>query len=156
MDTGDLEELVPGLMGRHPGHTWVLLSPGGPGQDLRGEVRLIADPSRIAVVQVNAGAEVFHVDFAGHTNTDFAYDDGDRLEAFQECIDLAAAVTRGPTRVTLGLVGDVVVRSRLVVDPDGPSRLEGGAVSYPLRRLEAFFRGEGVVERVVDLPAIDD
>lgn len=67
---------------------------------------------------------------------------------------LAAAATRGPTRVTLRLAGDVVVQSRLVVDPDGPNRFEGAAVSWPLRRLKALLQRRQLVEKIVDLPAI--
>jgi hypothetical protein len=142
-------------MARHPGHTWTVRSAGGAGQDLWAEVRLNEDPSRVATVQVNAGAEVFHVIFEKHTDTDYAYEEEDRREALQGRIDLAAAATRGPTRVTLRLAGDVVVQSRLVVDPDGPNRSEGAAVSWPLRRLKALLQRRQLVEKIVDLPAID-
>ncbi|EWS99815.1 hypothetical protein N865_20680 [Intrasporangium oryzae NRRL B-24470] len=108
----------------------------------------------MAAVYVHAGAEVYHLDFEGHTDTDFAYEDRDRIEAFQGRIDLAAAATRGPTRVTLRLGGGVVVHSQLVVDPDGPNRLEGRTTSWPLRRLKALLQGHRLVERVIDLPAV--
>lgn len=154
VNTADLAQLAPSLMARHPGHTLTVLSPGGPGKSLHAEVRLKADPSRVARVRVYASAEVYEVTFEGHEDTDYAYEDEDRLEALQGHIDLAAAATAGPTRVTLRLDGDVVVQSRLVVDPDGPNRLEGVAVFWPLRRIRALVRGRRLVERVVDLPAI--
>jgi hypothetical protein len=155
VDTADLAQLAPNLMARHRGHTWTELSPGGPGKCLLGEVRPNADPSRVATVQVHAGAEVYQVLFDGHTDTDYAYEDGDRVEALQGRIDLAAAATRGPTRVTVQLAGDVVVQSRLVVAPDGPNRLEGVAVSWPIRRLKARLRGRRLVKKILDLPAVD-
>lgn len=147
--------MAPELMARHPGHTWTVLSTGGPGNDLTAQVRLVVNPSRVAVVQVHAGAEVYNVIFEGHADTDDAYADDDRRKALQGRIDLAAAATRGPTRVTLRMAGGVVVASRLVVDPAGPNRLEGVAVFWPLRRLKALLQGRRLVEKVVDLPAIE-
>lgn len=152
VNTADLARLAPRLMARHPGHTWTVLSPGGPGKGLQAEVRLKADPLRVATVRVHASAEVYQVAFEGHEDTDYAYDDEDRLEALQGRINLAAAATAGPTRVTLWVDGDVVVQSRLVVDPYGPNRLEGVAVSWPLRKLVARLHRRRLVERVVDLP----
>ncbi|GAA1241063.1 hypothetical protein GCM10009657_16080 [Oryzihumus leptocrescens] len=155
VDTAELAKVAPELMARHPSHTWTVLSGGGPGSDLTAEVRLAADPSRVAVVQVHAGAEVYNVIFEGHTDTEYAYADDDRGEALQGRIDLAVAATRGPTRVTLRIAGGVAVASRLEVDPAGPNRLEGVAVSWALRRLKALLRGRRLVEKVVELPAIE-
>jgi hypothetical protein len=154
VNTADLARLAPELMARHPGHTWTVLSPGGPGKDLRAEVRLKADPSRVATVRVHASVEVYEVTFEGHEDTDYAYEDKDRRDVLQGRIDLAAAATAGHTRVTLRLDGDTVVQSRLVIDPGGPNRLEGVAVSWPLRKLDARLHGRHLVDRVVDLPAI--
>jgi len=109
----------------------------------------------MVTVHVHAGAEVYSVMFEGHIDTDYAYQDEHRREALQGRIDLAAAATRGPTRVTLRLAGDVVVQSELIVDPDGPNRLEGMTTSWPLRRLKALLRGRTLVERIVDLPAVE-
>lgn len=109
----------------------------------------------MATVQVHAGAEVYSVIFEGHIDIDYAYQDEDRREALQGRIDLAVAATRGPTRVALRLAGDVVVRSELVVDPDGPNRLEVVTASWPLRHLKALLRGRTLVEKIVDLPAIE-
>ncbi len=154
VNTHDLAMLVPELMAPHPGHTWSLLSGGGHGVDLDFEVRPVAAPSRVATVVVLASAEVYHVSFEGHTDTDFAYDDADRPDALRGRIELAAAATTGPTRVTLKLAGETVIRSEVVLDPDGPGPLEAGPVYYPLQRLKAFLCHRRVVEKVLDYPAI--
>lgn len=138
MNTHDLAMLVPELMAPHPGHTWSLLSGGGHGVDLDFEVRPVAAPSRVATVVVLASAEVYHVSFEGHTDTDFAYDDADRPDALRRRIELAAAATTGPTRVTLKLAGETVIRSELVLDPDGPGPPGGRAGLLPPSATESL------------------
>ncbi|HQZ00986.1 MAG TPA: hypothetical protein PLQ63_13385 [Propionicimonas sp.] len=154
MDTPELAALIPGLMARHPAHGWTLTSGRIPGEDLVVTLSPVASPERTATVRVFAGAEVFFFEFAGHDSVDFAYDDEERPEALQERIDLAAAATLGPTRVTLDRAGDSVVRSTLVIDPDGPSPRENYGGTWPLRRLKARLRGRRIIRQVIDLPAI--
>ena len=141
-------------MARHPAHEWALSSGRVPGEDLVVTLSPVASPERTATVRVFAGAEVFILEFAGYDSTDFAYDDGDRPETLQERIDLAAAVTFGPTRVTLDCAGDIVVGSSLVIDPDGPSPRENPGGTWPLRRLKARLRRRRIIRQVIDFPAI--
>jgi len=96
-------------------------------------------PDRVATVTAYGGCEVFSCMFAGHVSTDFAYADADRLDALKGRIDLAVAATTGPTRVIIDRVGDEVVRSEMVIDPDGEGRADG-VVSYPVRRLRGLLR----------------
>jgi hypothetical protein len=154
VDTPELAALIPGLMARHPGHEWTLTSGRVPGEDLVVTLSPVASPERTATVRVFAGAEVFILEFAGHESADFAYDDKDRPETLQERIDLAAAATLGPSRVTLDRAGDIVVGSTLVIDPDGPSPRENCGGTWPLRRLKARLRGRRIIRQVIDFPAI--
>lgn len=154
MDTPELAALIPGLMARHPAHGWTLTSGRVPGEDLVVTLSPVATAERTATVQVFAGAEVFIFEFAGHESVDFAYDDKERPEALQELIDLAAAATLGPTRVTLDRAGDIVVGSTLVIDPDGPSPRENGGGTWPLRRLKARLRRRRIIRQVIDFPAL--
>jgi hypothetical protein len=154
VDTPELAALVPGLMARHPVHEWTLTSGRVPGQDLVVTLSPVATTMRTATVRVFAGAEVFIFEFAGHESVDFAYDDTDRPETLQERVDLAAAATLGPTRVTLDRAGDIIVGSTLVIDPDGPSIREDCSGTRPLRRLEARLRRRRIIRQVIDFPAI--
>jgi hypothetical protein len=139
-------------MARHPNFTWTILSGWVPGEDLRIELHPLAWPERVATVQVNSGAEVFRFSFAGHVSHELAYRDDDRPETLQERIDHAAEATSGPTRVIRDCAGEITVRSKLVVDPDGPHPRPDG-VSYPLRRLKARLRGSRITREVADFPA---
>jgi hypothetical protein len=67
--------------------------------------------------------------FGGHVSDEFAYGDEDRPEALQERIDLSTAATLGPTRVCLDRVGDIVVGSTMVIDPEGHRPHEDQIVS---------------------------
>ena len=141
-------------MARHPVHEWTLTSGRVPGQDLVVTLSPVATTVRTATVRVFAGAEVFIFEFAGHESVDFAYDDTDRPETLQERVDLAAAATLGPTRVTLDRAGDIIVGSTLVIDPDGPNLREDCSGTRPLRRLEARLRRRRIIRQVIDFPAI--
>src|SRR4051794_21920467 len=137
MDTPDLAALMPDLMADHPSCRWNLLSGRITGEDLLIEVHPLAWPDRVATVQVNAGAEVFHYAFAGHESTDFAYEDEGRPETLRERIDLAVRAVTGPTRVIRYLAGDALVGSVLTFGLHEPRGRED-VVSWPLRRLKAF------------------
>lgn len=121
MDTSDLADLVPGLMASHPTHVWAVTSGRQESEDLIVEIHPALAPERRAQVQVFRGAEVYFMDFAGHSSKDFAYDDVDRPEALQGRIELAVRATLGPTHVLLDRAGEVIVRSVMVFDPDGPA-----------------------------------
>jgi hypothetical protein len=152
VDTLDLAGLVPGLMARHRECVWTLLSGRVPDEDLVVELHPIAWPQRVAVVRVDAGAEVFSFSFAGHESTDFAYLDSDRPETLQERIDLAVAAATGPTRVICDTAGGIVVGSTLIFDHGGPHPRTDTVVSYPSRRLKARLRGHRIKREVTDFP----
>lgn len=141
-------------MAQHPAHHWTLLSGLLPGEDLRLALHPVAEPGRIATVGALPGAEVFLVDFAGHTGVDFAYEDADQRELLEQSIDLAAAATTGPTRVTVDRAGDLTIASSMIVDPEGPYPRKILGSSRPLRRLRARLRGRRVTRSVVDFPRV--
>jgi hypothetical protein len=116
------------------------------------ELRPLAWPERVAIVRVNAGAEVFAFAFAGHESHDFAYADEDRLETLRERIDLAAQAAGGPTRVIREQAGGATIKNTLVVDPDGSNPRQDVA-SYPVRRLKAFLKGSSITREAADFPA---
>jgi hypothetical protein len=152
MDTPDLAVLVPGLMARHPGWEWTLLSGRTPGEGLVIELHPLGRPERLAAVRVNAGAEVYSFAFAGHESHDFAYADEDRPETLRERIDLAAQAAGGPTRIIRDHAGGITIASILVMDPDGPQPRRD-VVSYPIRRLKSFLRGSRITRETVDFRA---
>ena len=156
VDTRDLAGLVPALMARHPTHTWALTSGQREAEDLILEIRPKAAPERTAQVQVFRGAEVYFTDFAGHSSKDFTYEDEDRPEALQGRIELAVLATRGPTRVVLDRDGERIVRSEMVIDPDGPHREHDAIVTWPFPRLAARISGRQVTREVLDFAAIDE
>jgi hypothetical protein len=141
-------------MASHPTHTCVITSGQHEAEDLILEIHPTRAPERTARVQVFRGAEVYFMDFAGHSSSDFAYDDEDRPEALQGRIQLAVRATLGPTRVLLDRAGDVVVRSVMVIDPDGPSPDQDTIVTRPLPRLAARLNGQQVTREVLEFPAI--
>lgn len=152
VNTPDLAALVPRQLARHPTFEWTILSGLAPEEDLVVELYPRDWPERVATVQVNPGAEVFSVTFAGHVCHGFAYRDQDRPETLQDLIDIAAEAASGPTRVTRDCRNGIIVRSTLVVDPDGPHR-SSHVVSYPLRRLKSFFGAGRRTREVDDFPA---
>jgi hypothetical protein len=140
-------------MQRHPNPRWTLVSGHAPGEDLVVTLHPKEWPDRVATVTVHVGAEVFSVSFAGHESVDFAYADAERPDALQARVDLAVAVTTGPTRVVRDCAGDLTVRSTLVVDPDGPHRREDQVVSFPLRRARVLLTGRRTTRVVEEFPA---
>jgi hypothetical protein len=123
-------------------------------EDLIVQMHPTLAPERTARVQVFRGAEVYFMDFAGHSSKDFAYDDEDRPEVLQGRIELAVRATLGPTRVLLDRAGEVILRSVMVIDPDGPNPEQDTIVSWPIRRLEARLCGHQVTREVVEFSAI--
>ncbi len=154
VDTRDLADMVPALMARHATHTWILTSGQQGAEDLILEVRPRVAPEREARVQVFRGAEVYFMDFAGHSSSDFAYDE-DQPEALQRRIDLAVLATLGPTRVVLDRDGEVIVRSVMVIDPDGPHRKQDTIVTRPIPFLAARIGRRQVTREVLEFAAID-
>jgi hypothetical protein len=154
MDIRDLAALVPALMTSNPQHRWVLLSGTGTSEDLVIEVSPMLAPDRTARVHVMRSAEVHFMDFAGHSSSDFAYEDDERIEALRGRLDLAVQATLGPTRVTLDRAGEVIVRSVMVIDPDGPREEQDTIVTRPLDRLAARLRGSHVVREVLEFRAV--
>jgi len=152
MDTPDLAALVPDLMTRYPACEWVIVSGRIRTEDLMIELHPAGWPDRVATVHVNAGAEIFTFAFAGHQGHDFAYRDEDRTETLQQRIDLAVEAASGPTRVIRDQANGVTVRSTLVIDPDGPHPCPY-VVSYPIRRIKSFLRGNRITREVVDFAA---
>ena len=155
MDTRDLAAMVPALMASHPTHTWVMTSGNHEAEDLILEIHPKLAPDRTARVQVFRGAEVYFMDFAGHSSSDFAYEDEDRPEALEGRIELAVRATAGPTRVLLDRAGDVIVRSVMVIDPNGPAPEQDTIVTRPVPRLAARLRGQEVTREVLEFTAIE-
>ncbi|WP_229071058.1 hypothetical protein [Actinoplanes sp. DH11] len=152
MDTTDLAALVPALMAAHPHCRWTLSPAPVPGADLVLDIRPQAWPDRIATVRVNAGAEVFALDFAGHCGHDFAYDDESRPEVLRERIDLAVRAVTGPTRVIRdSTAAGRTVRSVLLLDHGRPQELRE-LVTVPFARLRALFTGQRVGRETIDFP----
>ena len=149
MNTTDLAAEVPELMTRHPHCRWQIVADPGAADDLVIELRPAARPERLAVVRVNSGAEVFSFVFGGHHSHDFAHDDADRLQTLRDRIDRAVEAACGPTRVVLERAGDTLVKSTLVIDPDGPAPRQEVS-TYPLRRLAAIVAARRVVRTVTD------
>lgn len=155
VDTRDLADLVPALMASHLTHTWVMTSGQHEAEDLILEIHPTRAPERTARVQVFRGAEVYFMDFAGHISSDFAYDDEDRPEALQGRIELAVRATAGPARVQLDRAGDVIVRSVMLMDPDGAAPEQDTIVTRPLPRLAALLRGQQLTREVLKFTAIN-
>ena len=156
VDTRDLAGLVPALMASHPTHTWVISSGQHEAEDLIVEIHPTRAPERTARVQVFRGAEVYFMDFAGHSSSDFAYDDEDRPEALQGRIELAVRATAGPTRVQLDRAGDEIVRSVMVLDPDGAAPEQDTIITRPLPALAARLRRQRVTRQVLEFTAIEN
>jgi hypothetical protein len=141
-------------MASHPTHTWAITSGHQGAEDLILKIHPTLAPERTARVQVFRGAEVYFLDFAGHSSSDFAYDDEDRPEALHGRVELAVRATRGPTRVLLDRAGEVVVRSVMVIEPDGPDPERDTIVTWPVHRLAARLRGQQVTREVLEFTAI--
>lgn len=153
MNIRDLANLVPALMADHRAHGWVIRSGQRDGDDLDLEIFPKQAPDRIAQVKVMRSVEVYFTDFAGHSSPDFAYEDDDRPEVLQERIELAVRATLGPTRVTLHRVGEAIVKSELVIDPDG-NHCEPDAIVHGPGYFTARLFRRRLIREVLDFPDI--
>ena len=153
MNIRDLADLVPALMAEHPAHGWVIRSGQRDGDDLHLEIYPKRAPDRIARVKVMRSVEVYFTDFAGHSSVDFAYEDDDRPEVLQGRIDLAVRATLGPTRVTLHRTREAIVKSELVIDPDGDHREPDAIVLLPGYFTARLFRQQ-IIREVLDFPEV--
>lgn len=90
---------------------------------------------------------------AGTTPAEFAYEDEDKREVFDDLIRDAVALATGPTRITRHAVDGVEVSSSLVMDPDGPNRRSlGVACSNSITYLKARLAGRRSTQEVIDFP----
>jgi hypothetical protein len=153
VDASDLAALVPGLVSRHPSCAWTLVSGVARDEDLIVQLHPVAWPERVVSVEVNSVGEVFIFSFEDFESRDFAYVDADRPGTLKESIDVAVAVTSGPTRIIRETAGGLTIRDTLLVDPDGPTPGWHWTISYPVRRLKARLRGLRTMREVIDFPA---
>ncbi|WP_139142692.1 hypothetical protein [Humibacillus sp. DSM 29435] len=151
MNISDLTDMVPGLMAKHPSHGWTMASGQPDTRDPILDIYPLAASDRKAQVQI--GLEIFFLDFAGHRTADFAYTDRDRVEVLEQRLELAARATLGPTRVTLYRVDGQIVRSTMVIDPDGPDREEDTIMTTTGHFVARLLRRQ-VLPEVLDFPAV--
>jgi hypothetical protein len=156
VDTHALAELVPALMAGHPTHEWVLMQGQREPKDLILEIRPRLALERVATVRVFRGAEVYFTEFEGHSSVDYAYEDAEREDVLRGRIELAVAATLGPTRVIIDRDGDVIVRTLMVLDPDGPRREQDAILSWPLRRVSARLNRHQLTRETLDFAAVTD
>lgn len=158
VDTPELTALVPGLMARYPQCSWTIVAASAPGETLEIELHAKAWPQRVAKIEVTSGGEVYFLWFAGQlVGPDFGYDDDEKVEALEEVIKTAVALTTGPTRITRTVADGVVLTSSLAIDPDGPNRQSLGVnFDQPVTYIKARLRGRKVTREVTDLPVADD
>ena len=157
VDTPELTALVPGLMALHPQCAWTLAPASAPGEVLEVELHAKGWPDRVAKIEVTSGGEVYFLWFAGQlVGPDFGYDDDEKVEALEEVIKTAVALTTGPTRITRTVADGVVLTSSIEIDPDGPKRQSLG-VSYdqPANYIKARLRGRKITREVTDLPVAE-
>ena len=157
VDTPDLAELVPVLMARYPHVAWTVANEHAEGEVLLVELHPRARPERVATIEVNPHAQVFFLSFGGHrAGPEFAYEDEDKREVFEDLIKDAVALATGPTRVTRHTVDGVEVSSSLLVDVDGPTqRSLGVSFSNPVAYVKARLRGRRTTKEVIGFPSID-
>lgn len=96
--------------------------------------------------------ELFFLEFQGFKDTDFAYDDEDRIEVLTDRLSQAVRAVRGPTRVILERDGEKVVSCRLVLLGERGDSINGPlATSYPFRRLAARLRLRRLVQTAIEV-----
>ncbi|WP_323101807.1 hypothetical protein [Intrasporangium sp. YIM S08009] len=154
MDTPELTALVPGLMARHPNCAWTIVPARVPGDVLEIQLHDKAWPDRVAEIKVGSGGETYLLHFAGQLlGPEFGYDDVEKVEALEEVIETAVALTTGPTRITRDVADGVVLTTRLEIDPDGPNRESLGVnLDAPVAFIKARLRGREITREVTDLP----
>lgn len=89
----------------------------------------------------------------GHSSVHFAYEDNDRPEVLRGRIDLAVRATLGPARVTLHRTREAIVKSELVIDPDGDHREPDAIVQLPGYFTARLCRQQ-IIRKVLDFPAV--
>lgn len=158
VDTPELTALVPGLLARYPQCSWTIAAARAPGETLEIELHAKAWPDRVAKIEVTSGGEVYFLRFAEQLiGPDFGYDDDEKVEALENVVKTAVALTTGPTRITRSLADGVVLTSSLEIDPDGPDReFLGTTYDHPVKHLKARLQGSKITNEVTDLPTADD
>ena len=158
VDTPELTALVPGLMARYPQCSWTIVAASAPGETLEIELHAKAWPQRVAKIEVTSGGEVYFLWFAGQlVGPDFGYDDDEKVEALEDVVRDAVALTTGPSRITKAVVDGVVLTSSVELDPDGPNRRSlGVTMHHPLGYMKVRLRGERPVREVIDFPSAGD
>ncbi len=156
VETPDLAALVPGLMSPYPHFAWRVANEHAQDEVLLVELHPRAQPERVATIQVNPHAEVYFLAFRGHNaGPEFAYEDEDKRQVFEDLIKDAVALATGPTRIMRHTVDGVEISSRLLMDPDGPGqRSLGVSFSNPITYVKARLRGRRTTEEVVDFPSV--
>lgn len=157
VDTPELTALVPDLVARHPHCSWTMVAARAPGDTLAVELHAKAWPDRVAKIEVTSGGTVFFLWFAGElVGPDFGYEDDEKIEALEDVIATAAALSTGPTRIRRGVADGLVLTTSITLDPAGPGRLDlGVSCHHPVEYLKARLRGR-VTHEVTDLPALHD
>lgn len=157
VETPDLAARVPDLMAQYPHFAWRIGSGHVQDEVLLIELHPRARPERVATIEVNPHGEVYFLSFGGHdAGPEFAYEDEDKREVFDDLIRDAVALATGPTRITRHAVDGVEVSSSLVMDPDGPNRRSlGVACSNSITYLKARLAGRRSTQEVIDFPSIE-
>ena len=136
-----------------------MVAPTAAGETLEIELHAEAWPERVAKVEVTSGGTVYFLWFAGETvgSPDFGYDDDEKVEALEDVVTTAVALTTGPTRITRTVADGIVCTSSLEIDPEGPNRESLGLTfDHPVKHMKALLRGGKITREVTDLPAADD
>lgn len=157
VETPDLAALVPGLMARYPHFAWRVANEHAQDKVLLVELHPRAQPERVARIEVNPHAEVYFLSFGGHNvGPEFAYEDEDKREVFEDLIKDAVALAAGPTRISRHMVDGIEISSSLLIDPDGPNpRSLGMSLSKPITYVKARLRGRRTTEEIIDVPSIN-
>ena len=144
-------------MAQHPHCAWNVLTGSVQGEPLVVELHPLAWPERVARIEVAVGGEVFSLAFAGYnTFTEVGYEDSDKRELLEDRINESADLAAGPTRITRDVVDGITVRSRIVLNPDGPDRRSFGVTIYDATTyLKARLRLRTITREVIDFPAMD-
>lgn len=158
VDTPELTALLPAQMAQYPHCSWTIVTAGAPGQSLVFELHANAWPERVARIEVTPGGEVYFLSFAGQqVGPDFGYDDDEKVEALEDVVRDAVALTTGPSRITRTVVDGVVLTSSLELDPDGPNRRSlGVTMHHPLGYIKARLRGRRPSREAIDFPSAGD
>jgi hypothetical protein len=156
VESSELADLVPGIMSVLPSCDWSFGSSERHPHDVIVRISLGSDPLRSAIVTVDAGLELFVLEFQGFKDIDFAYDDDDRREVLKDRLFQAVHAVRGPTQVILERDGEKVVSCRMILLGEGGDSTDGPrGASWPFRRLAARIRFRRLVKTTVNVTACD-